>query len=320
MLTLFTTAKSFVGDAGLRQKNAIASWRCLDSQIQILLFGEGEGYADVVDAYGLEWVRGVQTSESGCPRIDSMFRLAGQLARFPVRAYLNCDIILMDDVLDAIECIPFERYLMVSQRRNLAVHGALSESPGWMDSLRNELAAGGVLDDPSAIDMFLYRGEIWSDLPPLVVGRGGYDNLLVFSCRRNRIPVVDVTDVVTLIHQKHDYSHLKDGAREVFGGKDALANLANAGNVSNLFTIVHADWRLTSKGLVPNRCRGDWKLWARSNRSLLGNVKHTNSSWRALLVDCAFECWVRCQSEYPRRPLALAKYPFWVILKVMGGR
>lgn len=320
MLTFFTTAKSFSGPARVHQFNAIRSWKQLHPDAEVILFGDGEGYNEAAQSLGLIRIPGVLTSPTGCPRIDSMFNLVSQRARHPVRAYLNCDIILTDDVLSAIGRVDFPEYLMVAQRRELSVDHELPFSLEAKELFSAQVSQAGVLQDPSAIDMFLYRGNIWSGLPELVVGRGGYDNFLIYFCRRNRIPVVDATDVVTLVHQIHDYGHLGGGSSEVFLGEDAKANFQKAGVISNLFTIVHADWRLTAKGLVPNRCRGDWNLWARANRSLYGRVTAANSSWRALFVDIIYEFTLRCQPDYANRMLALLKYPVWAVSRIVGRR
>ena len=44
-----------------------------------------------------------QRNESGMKRIDYMFSKAQALARHDVLCYVNCDIILMDDFIRAVE-------------------------------------------------------------------------------------------------------------------------------------------------------------------------------------------------------------------------
>jgi hypothetical protein len=320
MITFFTTAKSFLGLARVRQYNAIRSWKHIHPDAEVLLFGDGEGYEEAARELGMERVAGVLTSKAGVPRIDSMFDLVRRRARFPVRAYLNCDIILSGDLLKAVDGVAAADFLMVAQRHELTVGHEISFTPEAGALLARRVKEEGMLQDPSAIDMFLYRGDIWAELPELVVGRGGYDNFLIFYCRRKCVPVIDATEKVMLIHQSHDYGHLAEGSREVFHGEDARSNFQKAGVVSNLFTIAHADWRLTAKGMIANRCRGDWELWARSNRSLLGQMTRRNSSWRAVLIDMLFEFTLRCQPDYQHRMMALMKYPYWVFLRMIGRR
>jgi hypothetical protein len=320
MLTLFTTAKSFLGPSRARQLNAIRSWKEIHPDVEIFLFGEGDGYQATADELGLIRIEEVLTSKSGCPRIDSMFALVDQKAHYPVRAYLNCDIIVAGGMLEAARQAPFPDFLMLAQRWNLDVCGELSFDSRWRESCLEALKRHGQLDDPSAIDMFLYRGNVWRQLPELIVGRGGYDNFLVYQCRRNKIPVVDATGSIKLIHQKHDYGHLAKGREEVFGGEEARANLRKAGPMSNLFTIVHADWLLAEGRLKPNRCRGDWRLWACANRSLYKTVDVKGCGWRATFWDLVYELYLRLQPDYARRAAALTKFPLWAFSRLLRWR
>jgi FkbM family methyltransferase len=47
MLTLFTTAKPFRGHSGIIHRNALKSWTLLHPDIEIILFGDDEGAAEV---------------------------------------------------------------------------------------------------------------------------------------------------------------------------------------------------------------------------------------------------------------------------------
>ena len=59
-------------------------------------------------------------------------------------------------------------------------------------------------------------------------------------------------EVVTAVHQNHDYSHASGGAKEVvWTGPEAAANLKLAGGPDRQFTLYDANLLLTPKGLVP---------------------------------------------------------------------
>ena len=47
MLTFFTTAKPFKGHSAIIQRNALKSWTLLDPDIEVILFGDEEGAAEV---------------------------------------------------------------------------------------------------------------------------------------------------------------------------------------------------------------------------------------------------------------------------------
>lgn len=258
MITFFTTAKSFTGPAARRQRNAIRSWQALDPEIEIMLFGAGEGYEDACRQLNLVHVPDVLTNERGVPRIDSMFKLAEERGRNPVKAYINCDIILSADFMDAVRRIRLDRFLMVAQRWDVDdVEKLPFASAGWQAQLRDVCRTRGELRYPGAIDFFLTRGNVWRDVPPMVVGRGMYDHWLIYYCRARRIPVVDATEVVTVVHQNHDYGHVAGGKKTVEDGDEARRNLELGGGYRHMFTIQDADWKLTLHGLVRNWCRGD---------------------------------------------------------------
>ena len=48
MLTIFSTPKPFQGHIGVIQRNAIGSWKQLHPDVEIVLFGDDEGAAEVV--------------------------------------------------------------------------------------------------------------------------------------------------------------------------------------------------------------------------------------------------------------------------------
>ena len=49
MLTFFTSPKPIIGHNAIIQKNALRSWRNLSSEIEIIVFGEGEGIAELCE-------------------------------------------------------------------------------------------------------------------------------------------------------------------------------------------------------------------------------------------------------------------------------
>lgn len=257
MITIFTTAKPFVGKVRISQLNALRSWKALHSEIEVVLFGDGEGYEEVAKELNLVRIRDVQTSDRGTPLISSMFELAALKGRYPIQAYANCDIILMKDFLEAAGKIDFERFMMVGQRWDIEVDEEIDfKDKQWQKRLKKRIRPEN-LHPPTGTDYFLFRRGIWKDLPPMVVGRAGYDNWLIYSCRSKGITVVDASDVVTAVHQNHDYSHLAKGKDEAWTGSEAQSNITLSGGYDHIFTITDADLRFTLEGIVKNRCRGD---------------------------------------------------------------
>lgn len=258
MVTIFTTAKPFTGKVKISQMNALRSWEVLNSDIEIILFGNGEGYKEAAEELGLLHIPDVQVSEKGTPLVSSMFELAALHGRHDLQAYVNCDIILMEDFVEAAKRVDFEHFMMVGQRWDIDVNEEIDFTDVlWQKRLKEKILPEN-LHPPTGCDYFLYRRGIWKDLPPMVVGRAGYDNWLIYYCRSKGINVIDATEVVIAIHQNHDYSHLMRGMDEAWTGSEAQSNITLSGGYDHIFTIKDADWRLTPRGIVKNRCRGDW--------------------------------------------------------------
>ena len=52
-------------------------------------------------------------------------------------------------------------------------------------------------------DYFVYQRGTYVDVPPLIIGRPGFDNWLLWCARAQRIPLVDATADLLAIHQVH---------------------------------------------------------------------------------------------------------------------
>jgi hypothetical protein len=100
-----------------------------------------------------------------------------------------------------------------------------------------------------SIDFFVFPRGALGEIPPFVIGRPRWDNWMLYRARSLRMPLIDVTPVVTAVHQNHDYSHHPQGKEGTRLGEEAVVNEALAGDVSHAFSIIDANYVLTPKGL-----------------------------------------------------------------------
>jgi hypothetical protein len=103
MLTLFTTAKPFEGHSGIIQRNALKSWKLLHSDVEVILFGDDPGSAEIARELGLRHEPFVERNSFGTKRLDYIFGRAQELARHDFLCYCNCDIILLPEFCQALE-------------------------------------------------------------------------------------------------------------------------------------------------------------------------------------------------------------------------
>jgi len=264
MITIFTTAKPFVGQMRINQINAITSWKQLGPDIEVLLFGKGEGYSEVAKDLGLVWIDQVGVSANGTPLITCMFELARQKGHYPTQLYVNCDIILLGNVPEILRGINKERFLAVGQRWDIDLDKEIEFSnSNWKKLLQARVLQSATLHPPLGSDYFLYQGNIWTDLPTLVVGRAGYDNYLIYHCRLKGVPVIDLTETLIAIHQNHDYRHHPGGYQGVFYGPEAEINSQGL-DQTFFFTPVEADFRIIAGKMRRNYCRGNLFNYMRS--------------------------------------------------------
>ena len=79
---------------------------------------------------------------------------------------------------------------------------------------------------PYALDYFVFPRGLFQEIPPLVVGRARWDNWMIWGARAAGARVIDLTPVVTPIHQSHGYEHHPEGGMGVHGGPDVDWNEA----------------------------------------------------------------------------------------------
>jgi hypothetical protein len=266
VLTFFTTAKPFRGEAGTIQRNALKSWTLLHPDAEVILFGDEDGAAQAARELKLRHERYVARNEYGTKRLDYMFVTARAIARHPVLCYINCDIILMQDFRRALERVEaaHSQFLMVGRRWDTELSEAHDfTGENWQTRLQAAALLTGQQRAPEWIDYFAFTRSLYgSSVPPFVVGRVHWDHWLVWKARDSQQPVVDVSPVVIAVHQNHDYGYHPQGKLGVWHGKEAGRNHQLAGGWRHLRTIADATEVLRADGLKPNAKR----YWSATKR------------------------------------------------------
>jgi hypothetical protein len=269
ILTLFTTGKAFAGHSGVIQRNALASWARLHTDVEVILFGDDVGAAEVAAELGLRHEPRVERNRLGSKRVDFMFARAQEIARHEVLCYCNCDIILLPEFVAAVERVrrAHERFLMVGRRWDTEIREAVDFGAAgnrrqgeaeWGARLRELARERGVRQAGWSIDYFAFRRGLYAEMPALVIGRVWWDHWLVWKAREEGAAVVDASEVVTAIHQNHDYGYHPQGAKGVWTDEQAQENYRLAGGRWHLRTIDDATHILGAEGE-----RGNWRrLWA----------------------------------------------------------
>lgn len=278
MLTIFTVPKPFQGHINIIQRNAIRSWLRAIPKVEVILFGNDPGVAGAVREFGILHIPEIEKNEFGTPLLSSAFKLAQKKAKNEILVYINADNILMPDFISAIKKIKKPLFLMSGRRWDLDIKEEIDFNTDWGKKLQERIKKEGKLRGFSGMDYFIFLKNLPHNLPPFAVGRSGWDNWLIYHIRSLKIPVIDATEVITVLHQKHDYSHSPYGKRDGVGGPEEEKSLKLAGGLSHMLTLRDADWILTSSGLTrppfPRRIFSElslfypWRLILASKRKL----------------------------------------------------
>jgi hypothetical protein len=279
MLTLFTTAKPFTGHSGIIQRNALKSWTLLDADVEIILFGDDEGAAETARELGLRHEAHIERNEFGTKRIDWIFGRAQEIARHDLLCYSNCDMIYPAGFRNALEKVrsKFTKFLMVGRRWDTDITAPLDfSSPDWEEDAVALARTKGAKQPGYSVDYFAFRRGLYLNMPELVIGRVWWDHWLVWKARMEGAAVVDVSPLVTAVHQNHGYGYHPEGAKGVWTDEQAMRNWSNAGGRWHLFTIDDATHILDSKGFHRN-----WKAGLMPYYRAFG--PHFNTYWFKLM-------------------------------------
>jgi hypothetical protein len=251
-LTLFSAPKAFTDPSiDTIQTNALLSWSKLPG-VEIILMGDEEGISEAATRIGALHVADVRRNEKGTPLVSSMIHLARDRGSGTLLGIINSDMIIMQDLLNAVTTVSTgpREFVLMGRRWDVAIDDRMDFSEGWEDRLRTRVRQAGELHRPAGSDFFLFPRNCYEDVPDFAVGRAGWDNWMIYEARRKRWTVVDCTPSVTVIHQNHDYGHLPGGVPH-YSMPETNENIRLAGGDASIrYTVLDATHCLINGRLI----------------------------------------------------------------------
>lgn len=245
IITIFTAPKPFTNPhISLIQCNALQSWLHLGEEVNVVMIGDEPGMAQFASKTGILHLPQVVRNPLGTPLVSSIFAMAHQISTSPLLAYVNADIVLTPQFVTTafqIYC-QLKKFVVVGQRYDLNLQQTLDFDTGWDTRLLADVQSRGRLHPPAGSDYFIFPRTCFTNLPEFAIGRAGWDNWMIYHTRTQRIPVVDATLSIPVIHQDHDYSHLPKGQPH-YRLPESSENLRLAGGQRTVFTLADADYR-----------------------------------------------------------------------------
>ena len=253
MITFFTTAKPFIGEFATAQRNAIRSWTMADPEGEVILFGDEEGAAELAGEIGARHVPLVKRSEFGVPLLNDLFDQARRLASNQLLAYVNADIILMSDLIDAVRFTASwrSRFLLTGKRTNLVLQEPLKFEVDWEQQLRAAVENQGSFH--VGVDYFVFPKNLFGEIPPFAIGREYWSSWLLYEARNRKAAVVDASQLVLAVHQEHSYSPNRTKHPEW------IRNRGLIGGARNCFLSTEATHLLSPQG-IKQRCRSCYPI------------------------------------------------------------
>jgi len=266
MLTIFAIPKAFQGHFNIIQTNAIRSWTLLQPKPEIILCGDDEGTATIAQELGLRHMPDVERNTYGTPLVNSVFEKAQAIASNNLICYVNSDIILMSDFMEAVQKITRllgeDTFLIIGRKSNLEINELLDfRQSDWESNLRNLVKKKAKYVTPDS-DIFVFPKGLYQDMPPFAIGRCYWTQWLVYDAWKKGTPIIDATHVIMTVESKHDYSHATStgGATRLSGVEYVINRRLFKG--SKYYTTVDATHILTRSGLekapFKNRIKSLW--------------------------------------------------------------
>lgn len=250
MLTIFSIPKPFIGHIGIIQRNAIQSWKMIHPNNEVILFGDEEGVKEAAEEFNMIHIPDVKKNEYGTPTLDFVFQKANEIATQPVLCYVNADIILPQSLLSAVTEIPFKEYLIIGQRYDLDVTSPIDYTDNtWEQQINFLLEEQWNGNFCGGMDYFIFPRHCLEKIPSFAVGRAGWDNWVIYHMRKRKIPVINATGYIRVIHQNHGYAHIQVKTGPSWQGPETEQNYRLAGNWKHIWEIKDANWLLDENGL-----------------------------------------------------------------------
>lgn len=256
MLTFFSTPKPFHGHINVIQRNALCSWLRIHPDVEILLFGDDAGAAEVCRELGIRHIPTVRRNAHGTKYLADIYDQAQALARHDILCHVNCDILLLDDFRDALQKVAAQtgEFLLSGRRWDVDIREPIAfDVPGWSTQIRELAHRTNRQRPPNWIDYFAFRNGLFrGQIPEFVIGRPGWDNWLLWFARSSGAAVVDASAVVCAVHQNHDYGYHPEGEKGVWQGEEAQQNYKLLEGSKKFRTLENSTRLLRADGLHAN--------------------------------------------------------------------
>lgn len=233
--------------------------------------GDDAGVSEIANEFKVRHFPYVQCNKKGTPLISSMLELARANSESPFLCIINTDIILLPGIIQAVRDVARQvrDFVLVGQRWDVAI---TNQIPGidFYPIVQKLIRDKGRLHPPMGSDYFLFPRTCYTKIPDFAIGRAGWDNWMIYHARYSGWKVIDATHDIHIVHQDHDYAHLKDGQPH-YRQPETQVNVQLAGGEHTIYTIHDAQKKLVDGEIlsIPITWKRFWRQVEISPATLL---------------------------------------------------
>jgi hypothetical protein len=210
MLTIYSTLKNFTNEhTRIVQTNAVKSWLKLEPTPEVFIMGGDESVKSFCEELNITHVD-VKQSEYGVPYLNDMMYKIEDLASNDFLLLVSGDIILFQETIAALNIAKnrLANFCLCSIKQESSVDSLIEFKAGWEIEIKKSAIHYSL---PTSGDFFLYPKKYFLNsipgIPDFIIGRSSCDSWLIKKAFEADV-LVNATDFIPLIHQRHDYSHI----------------------------------------------------------------------------------------------------------------
>ena len=251
-ITIFSTLKPPINKHILLiQKNAITSWLKLQPMPEIIIYNKKSELNNLKLPNFLKIIENFKCNDEDLPYVNDMFFHVQSIASNNVLLYINADMLLSQNLITTLNIVlkHFDHFLVIGRRWDMDIASEIDfENSLWYKSLGEKL--NYKLHESTAMDYFLFTKGYWSQIPPFVIGRAGWDNGMINMAINENRTIIDATYNIRVLHQNHNYNHTLGKEQTVWSGKSAQSNYSMIGGALNAKTINDAGWLIVNNKII----------------------------------------------------------------------
>ena len=239
------------------QRNAIASWAQLPG-VDVVLVGCEDGIEATARELGVRCLGDIKYNQHGTPLVNSAFDLVRDHCDTPLIAYCNSDVILFPDFVESAQRLfdlqKDSDFVAFGRRIDLRIENEIDfASPDTERQLKRKAKSEGRIATQVCKEYFVFNRDLYRSIPEFAIGRGNWDNWMVWSAKKNGTPVINVSEFVTAVHQMHNYQSSNSNRRSVYMTGDEAKNNQRLAGGRHWISGSVGTHRLTENGVEPER-------------------------------------------------------------------